>query len=113
MDSISNLGRLLGARPLYDFFCYPSERMNFVRTKRILTGLPDDRKNFSFIFHISFDICHLSPGAWWRTAEVLPPVSLFYFSLPHFSLGKKSKRKMWERKIRIAQAGAELPQVFH
>ncbi|MCI0351095.1 MAG: hypothetical protein L0Z53_16845, partial [Acidobacteriales bacterium] len=22
-----------------------------------------------------------------------------YFSLPHFSLGKKSKRKMWERKI--------------
>jgi hypothetical protein len=25
-----------------------------------------------------------------------------YFSLPHFSLGKKSKRKMWERKIREA-----------
>jgi hypothetical protein len=25
-----------------------------------------------------------------------------YFSLPHFYLGEKSKRKMWERKIRAA-----------
>jgi hypothetical protein len=44
----------------------------------------------------------------WKTAEVLHLVNLSYFSLPHFSLGKKSKRKMWERKIRIAQIGAKL-----
>jgi hypothetical protein len=40
--------------------------------------------------------------------NIIHPVNLSYFSLPHFSLGKKSKRKMWERKIRIAQAGAKL-----
>ncbi|MCI0392523.1 MAG: hypothetical protein MOB07_27645, partial [Acidobacteria bacterium] len=40
--------------------------------------------------------------------EVLHPVSLSYFSLPHFSLRLFAKRKMWERKIRIAQAGGKL-----
>ncbi|MGH9755993.1 MAG: hypothetical protein ACREA2_24700, partial [Blastocatellia bacterium] len=38
----------------------------------------------------------------WKTYGNSPPGWVSYFSLPHFSLGKKSKRKMWERKIREA-----------
>src|SRR5262245_7823595 len=44
MDSIVNFQRLLGALRFYSSR-WPSGRMDFVKTKRILTGLPDDRKN--------------------------------------------------------------------
>jgi hypothetical protein len=45
MDSIVDFQRLLGALRFYGSR-RPSGRMNVVKTKRILTGLPDDRKNF-------------------------------------------------------------------